>query len=112
MVVIQRAGMCSSIKESKPGRYEWSISLSDDEPTYTWITENDMAWRWAAGGEYRWIFPCDFDEHDCIEMEAMMIMDSDVIESQDKRTDLKGYDIYHSTYVDSVVESIQCGSSV
>ena len=39
-------------KEKNPGWHEWSISFSDDEPTYTWITENDTAWRWERGGEY------------------------------------------------------------
>ena len=60
-----------------------SISFSDDEPTYTWITENDMAWRREGGGEYMVILLSDFHDYDWSEIEDMMIMDSDFMDNQD-----------------------------
>ena len=36
--------------ERRPGWCAWSMTLSDDEPTYTWITENGMGRNWEGGG--------------------------------------------------------------
>ena len=68
-----------------------SISLSDDEPTYSWIIDNYMAWRSEGGGEYIAALPSDCNEHDCSEIGDLMIMASDFIDSQGNCNDSKGY---------------------
>ena len=70
-------------RERQPGRYEWSISLSDDEPTYTWATGNDMACKWEGGGEYMGISLSDLNDHDWSEIEYTMITGSDAMGGQD-----------------------------
>ena len=70
-------------RERKPGWYEWSVSLSDDEPTFTWIIENDMGWKREGGGEYMGFLASDVNEHDWSDIEDMMKMVSDFMESQD-----------------------------
>ena len=83
-------GYVSFFIEMKPGRYEWSISLPDDEPTYTWITENDMGWKWQGGGAYIAICPRNSNEQDWSEIEGMMTMYTDFVERQDNCHYFKG----------------------
>ena len=69
-------------KERKPGRYQWSVSFSDAEPNYTWITDNAIAWSWERGGECMGLLPNDFNEHDWSDIEDTITRDSDAMESQ------------------------------
>ena len=70
-------------KERKVGWYEWCINYLDDEPAYTCISEQDMGWTCAGGGEYMVIFHGDVNAYYLSDLEDMLVMDSSFMRNDD-----------------------------
>ena len=81
-----RGGYVYFHRERKTGWYRWYMEYSDDEPQYTWLTLNDMAYKWEDDGrsEYMAILPDDFHDHDWSHIDELLIMDSNYMQSQDR----------------------------
>ena len=62
------------------------MDYSDDKPQYTWLTLNNMAYKWEDGGrsEYMAILPDDFHDHDWSHIDELLIMTSKYMQSHDK----------------------------
>ena len=81
-----RGGYVYVHRERKNGWYRWYMEYLDDEPRYTWLTLNDMAYKWEDDGrsEYMAILPDDFHDHDWSHIDELLIMDISYLESLDK----------------------------
>ena len=72
--------------ERKTGWYRWYMDCLDDEPQYTWLTLNDMAYKWEYDGrsEYMAILPAYFHDDDWSHIDELLIMASSYLESLDR----------------------------
>ena len=71
-------------RKRKTGWYIWRMEYSDDEPQYTWLSLNDMAYKWEDDGrsEYMAILPGDFHDHDWSHIDKLLIINSNYMQSQ------------------------------
>ena len=57
-----------------------------DEPEYTWLTLNNMAYKWEVDGrsEYMAILPADFHDDDWSHIDELLIMDTSYLKRLDR----------------------------